>query len=690
MASNGELRVPIGIPVETDAGDAANSIAELRDRISASKDAIRDAAKQMGDLRGKTAEVVAAKDQLKAKLGQERAALADMTAGLVRQGTSFDQLRAKELAAAAAADKFAKSEDEVKKKSLEAAAAAKKAAKDQETAAKSSAGAEQEKHAAIGKALGAAGGPIGSIASKFDGLKDAMGGASGAELAFAAGAAALIGVILGIAATLAKATFELGKFILVSADAARTQHLLRAAALGGNESWAKALGNQVDELARKVPMARDQINQIGLSLAKNRVGGQTMVDTLNAVAQAASLLGDEAGQKIQDFVTRGRMMQNFRLNPQEMIGTGIEFDDVAKAYAASMHIGIDSARQALFDGKVKLADGAKALREAVEGKLGKLNLRAMMSFENVAKKAGEAFDALVKGVNLEPALEALQTITDLFSESTVTGRALKETVTRIGKGIVDAFVVVGPFAKAFVQGLIIGALKLETAYLQVRLKLQEAFGGSDLLKNVDKLGLALKVGEYALYAIGAAALMTVGFLAAVAAPFLLVAAAIGLVAYGIKSAFDFLLDSDWSGLATDLVDGFVDGIKAGLGKVAEAVGSLGTTAIKALKHALDSHSPSKKMFQIGLDTSAGYEGGVDAGAPAAQDAVGRMVDLPSSGGSGGGGRGGAVQVTFAPVINLQGGGGSVAEQLADPALLEPLRRLFGEVLLSAGLSEVPA
>lgn len=37
MAAEEELRFPIGIPVDTNAGDAANEVESLRDRITASK-----------------------------------------------------------------------------------------------------------------------------------------------------------------------------------------------------------------------------------------------------------------------------------------------------------------------------------------------------------------------------------------------------------------------------------------------------------------------------------------------------------------------------------------------------------------------------------------------------------------------------------------------------------------------------
>lgn len=696
MAGNGNLRVPIGIPVDTNAGDAADKIAELRDRITASKEAISQAARAMGDLKGKTAEVTAAKDQLQAKLSAERAAVAGMNAALVQQGTTYEGLKAKQAAAAAAGEKLAKAQADQKAKTEKAAKEAKeksdKAVKDAKDAAK-------EKSDAINKGLGSVGGPAAGLSSKLDSLKDAFGGAAGGEAALAAGAAIAVAAVVAVIAAIGVATYALSKFIVVSADAARSQHLLRAAALNGNESWAKNLGDQVDLLARKVPLARDRINEIGISLAKNRIGGQVMVDTLNAVAQAASALGDDAGNKLKEFVERGRQMQRFQINPQELVGTGIDFDDVAKALAKSMHVGVAAARQALFEGRVKLADGAAALREAVEQKVGGINLRQMLSLENITKKAGEAFDALAKDVDLEPALKAIKDVISVFDQTTVTGRALKDIVTRIGKSLVEAFVAAGPFVKVAIQGLIIGALQLENAYLRVRLKIQDAFGDTQVLKNVDALSFVLNNAQYALYAVAAAAAPLIILVTALSVAVGAVVAVVTGLAYGfylqykaIKESYGSIRALDWKGLGTDLVNGFVNGIKAGLGAVGDAVGSIGTTAIKALKTVLDSHSPSRKMFAIGVDTTSGYAGGVDSGAPDAQEAVDRMLDVPSGGAGGGrsGGAGGPVSITFAPVIQLTGGGGSVTEQLADPALLQPLMQMFIQVLRSGGFEDVPA
>jgi hypothetical protein len=52
-----------------------------------------------------------------------------------------------------------------------------------------------------------------------------------------------------------------------------------------------------------------------------------------------------------------------------------------------MHVGVEQAKQALFEGRVKLADGAAALRAAVEKKFGGVNLRQMLSLREHREEA---------------------------------------------------------------------------------------------------------------------------------------------------------------------------------------------------------------------------------------------------------------------------------------------------------------
>jgi tape measure domain-containing protein len=73
-------------------------------------------------------------------------------------------------------------------------------------------------------------------------------------------------------------------------------------------------------------------------------------------------------------------------------------------------------------------------------------------------------------------------------------------------------------------------------------------------------------------------------------------------------------------LASAIISGLTGGLFGGLGAVASAAGSLASAALKAAKGVLDSHSPSKKFHQIGMDSAQGLANGLTANVGAVEDA----------------------------------------------------------------------
>ncbi|WP_434629471.1 phage tail tape measure protein [Chromobacterium sp. CV08] len=61
------------------------------------------------------------------------------------------------------------------------------------------------------------------------------------------------------------------------------------------------------------------------------------------------------------------------------------------------------------------------------------------------------------------------------------------------------------------------------------------------------------------------------------------------------------------------IDGLIGGVMSRLTALRDALGGIGDTMIAALKSALDIHSPSRVMAQLGGDTMAGLEQGLDKG-----------------------------------------------------------------------------
>ncbi len=518
------------------------------------------------------------------------------------------------------------------------------------------------------------------LKAKIKGDEESMAMLGSAAL----GAVAAIGAL---AVGLVSAAVAAARFIIRGADAARSIGLMREAAMGGNAQWGKNFGEQVDALALKVPTAKDKINELGKELAMSRIGGQVWVDTLNAVTQASAALGDTAGNKLKEFVERGRQFGRFQINPQEMIGTGVDFKDVAEALSKSMKIGVKEATAALFEGRVKLADGAKALRDAVEKKFGAINLRQMISLENITKKLGEAFDALTKNVDIEPILKGLKEMADIFSASTVSGQALKQIVEVFGKELSSSFTSTTPIAKKFIYGLIIGAQELVIAYLTVRNSLKKTFGDSDLLKNVDLLKVGLTAGKIAAIGIGVAlagVALTIGVaVVAFGAMSSVAIKAFTFIPKAIKGAVDYLMDVDWKATGTFVIDGLVNGLKLGASKLVDTVKGLAGSVKSTFTGVLGIQSPSKVFAKYGENTTEGYAQGVERSAPRAQSAVEGMA--PSAPG-GKGGKGGASGVVVNVTINASGGDAKqVAAEVSSASTLEQLTKAIIDALQGSGL-----
>lgn len=658
--ANEELRVPIGIPVETDAAKAADSIQALRDSIAKSKDAIKESALAMRDLRGKSDEVKAAKDQLVTKIRAEEAAVAASTLKLLKQGTSVEELAKKE-----------KKAEEAKKKRAEAT---------------------KEEADAMGKAIGTVGGPVASLKGKLESLKAILGGTEGGMAAVAGVAAIAAAAVVSVGVAAGAAAFSLSKFILASADAARMMQLTRKANLAGNDEWAKNLGDQVDAIARKVPVAKDKLNELGIALAKSRIGGQTMVDTMNAVAGASAAAGEDLGNKLKSMVERGAFTKRFQLSPQELLGMDLDFSDVAKAYASGMHISVEAARQALFLGRVRLADGAAALKKAVDAKFGEINADKMLGLDNQLMKFKADLAGLAKDVNIQPILKGIKSLADNFDQASVNGKALKGIFTTIGRAIGVTFQDGVPIVQDFIDKAVWGALKIENYWLRAKIAFRETFGTKTSLEwAIFKTALTGVVDTVAAFIPGLSQMIALWKV-------------VGTITEANTAAFTFVKDEvtalkasiegiGWKATGGAIVDGITSGLEAGGRKLVDKVKNLADDVKHAFTSTLHIQSPSKDFFDYGKQLPAGAKGGIEAGTPAVHAAAAAMAPVPGGGASLGGSSGNArstISVTFNPTIVIQGGaGGDLKENLKDPSLLQQLNEHFLAMVRAAGV-EVPA
>lgn len=640
--------------VSTSADRAAESVEELRERMLAGESSVKEMGAALRRLKGSTEEVTRAKAELKAKIAAERDAVSAAQLAMLKQGD--------------AAKKLAAQTKELAKQKQGTKGEAKK----------------------LGTELGLTGTAAKLLKEKLLGMKGAAAESGGALDITKAAALGLYAAAAAAAVAVAACGISLVKFIVGAANAARSAGLMREAVAGSAQQGA-ALNSQIDALSRKVPTSRAALDELGASLRRNGLGGQAFVDTLNAVGQASAALGDEAGNKLKTLIERGRQMGNFSIGDDtwsdDLRGSGLQRDDVAKSLAKNMKIGVAEARAALMSGRVKLADGAKALRDAVESKFGGINLRKMLDLNVIAQKLKERFDSLTNRINLEPLLKGFSQLADLFDESTATGAALKEIVTLMGNTLGAAVGGSAPLMKRFFQGMIIATLHLAIAMLTLRNRFRDAFH-IDNVKRAKALETAFTAGKYALIGLVGVAAVGITFMAAQLA-------LVGGAIYGVVSAFQFLYgmvetaynivkDKGWSGLGVAIVDGIIDGLKSKATRLIDVVKNLLAGNISgAFKTALGIGSPSKVFAGYGKNTVEGFEEGVEARAPEAAKALDRVTNEPEGAGARRGA--GAKTVTVNMPITIHAHGADAAKAVSSSSFLDDLMKNLGNALVTAGV-----
>ena len=613
----------------------------------------------IGRLKGSSEEVKGAKEKLSAAIDKERIGIENANVALLKQGVAYQRIV-----------------DETKTAEQAASRLAAKEAQLAQTAA-------LKELVAMKSALSGIGGPLAEISGKFESLSSIVKGADGAFGRVKIGLVATTAAVLAITAAIIGATVALGGWILKSADLNRSQQLLREGMAGSAQNAAN-LGTQVAALASKVATPTAELNQLSTTLLNIGLGGDQFVDTFNAIGQAAGAAGPMVSGAIQDWLTRGARFNRLQLSPLEMQKTGIQFQDVAKEYAKQTGIGLDAARQQLYLGVAKLEPGAKALRAVVDRMYAGINARKMLQLDTIAETFSKHLQTLTSGVDFEKIAKPLGEIMNLFDASSVSGAAMKDIITAIGKALGTTFEGGVPTIKTFIEELTLGALKLGIEFYKVRNAIRDSFAG-DILKNLDPFKAALAavgiVAATAAVGMGALAVATIG----VWGPWLAIGSAITGALILMKKFYDFVVTTDWTRLGTAISDGFVNGIKATTGKVTAAISNMVGQGNDAAAKKLESHSPSKVYERLGKNSSDGYAQGVSGGQSNVTNAVTAMVSAPASGGGSGGGSSGPIQLTVEIHVNAGKSGQEIADKLSSPSFLSSLTHAFETMAGSAGI-----
>ncbi len=627
--------------------DAA-ALEALRTAIKGSQDQLKTYSEALRGLKGNSEEVTQAKSQLKAKIDALTQSVGKSKLEVLKLGTTYESLRRK--------------------------------AKEAEDGQK-----------AMGKAVASAGGPVQAIREKIGSLSELLGQGNSGAVLMAGGIALVAAAAAALTVVLVTGLVSLAKWAFEAADAARSLGLVREAATGSALNAAN-LGTQIDQLAKKIPTPKAELNELASTMARTlnntTVSGQGIVDTFNLVAQASAAMGATVGNQLGGIIDRSKRFGRIQINPFELQGTGIKFEGVAAALAKNLNVPIETAKKALFEGRVKINDGAKAIRDAVDARFGEINARKMLSLTVIAEKVRETFAKLTTGIKIEALGAALQHFFKLFdSEETGTGKGLKALVDVLGNGLIKGLVALAPAAELVFARFIGLLLDVTIMALKAGIAIKKSFVGDALrsLFTAEHAVTALKVAFYG-------SLAVLGLFAAGVAVMLAPLALVGAAVYGVVNAFDGLksvgatladLADDAVDYGKDLVAGFVDGIKGGYSALKGAIGDMADSVKSSFKNALGISSPSKVFAKFGEQTAEGYALGIDGGTDKAQSAANALAPgAPPA--QGGGARGGAVTINL--TINATGKNGEdVANAIQRSSFLEDLTHALEEFSRGQGI-----
>lgn len=630
----------IRVQADSNATEAARSVEDLKNALLQSQDAVKSFGNAQRALRGTSDEVKEAKSQLKGAINAERDAISRATLELGKHGLTLTELQRRSRAMG---------------------------------------GSAKEAQNAVSQAGGAAGGASAEFA-KF-GASLGIG-----DIALGNIASTIVTKVVGAFVALTTAIFHAGEslvgFILESANLLRAQGLQREAAAGSAEN-AKNWGEQIEEAAKHIPKTRAELNELSVSISKTflmtRISGQGMVDAFNAVGQESAAMGDKAGAAIEDVLSRGRMMGRFGLGFRELLnaGTGIQFADVAKQLSKNLGISLQEAQNQLVMYRVKLDDGAKAVRQVVEKQFGGINARKLIDLDFMAKRFRDTLQSLTKAVNLERILTGLDTLLHYFDEGEVAGDALRAIFKDIGDTIGSVFDAENSPLKGWVDFFVLTSQRLYIELLKLEIQLIKTFGK----------GVFDDIPTAAIQALADTILFT-------AKAFGYAWGAMRDFYYTAREVNTFMKENGtWSTIGKAIIFGIVEGLKGGVGLLWDAIKDLGKGIKDAFAKALGIHSPSTVFAALAENIPAGIAVGVEAGAPRAEEAVQNIITPKSIGaavtGGASVGNGDSGGHTFNVTVQVDASGGKNGEEmqasLTGPSFRAQFTKMLEECLTGAGV-----
>lgn len=528
-----------------------------------------------------------------------------LVAGVGAASSALESLRSK-----LAADQRALGEMQKAMNRLKAGGMGKSAAFDQlrnqSTALKASIAGTQAEVLSLGGAFGAnekkaatwldklaeAGGPAGGLAQQATKLFGSLSSGLGIFALATTGVLALGAAFVSVWSSIGQATIAFTQFALASASAARSERLhleglttLRFAFHAAHDSAAALVGT-IDAVSASSALSRSEVARYTEQLYRMGLRGQNLRDAVEGATIAASVQGERYGQRFAGMAA----------------------------------------------GAARSGRSVRALADDIRNRLGGIATRQALTLDVQIQRLRQDLTSLFASVRIETFLGEVREVLSVFSATSISGRALRTLFGALFSGLSDGTRGTGAVIRSFMEGLVIGSLRIALLLLDVRDAWRSAFGPVSsvlrpLVGDLDAVRLATGAGVLVVGALALSFGVAAIGIAAVLSP--LVAVGLALTALTTRAQSFFAID--WSTQGESMVDGLVAGIMGGRDRLLTAVQGLATGATSALTSALQIRSPSRVFADLGAQIPAGLAQGVERRTPIVSMAVGNMSDSAAKG-----------------------------------------------------------
>jgi hypothetical protein len=386
-----------------------------------------------------------------------------------------------------------------------------------------------------------------------------------------------------------------------------------AATLAGLEREANDAAAAETRLGSTLTNVRKLNAHVNTSLAQNAERLSKLQGALGAVGGPLGRLGQITIAPIKGFTEMSQSM-----GAMGAAGT------LATVGVAALAAALLASAAAAAAGVLAIAKWSVALSDRTHG----------VEFQTDRLRSN--FDSLFSGLDVDPVIDAMSRLADMFDATSETGQTIKFLFETIFQPLIDQADAAAVVIEAFVIGFEIGLLKLYIALKPAIRAVKEFFGFEPDASLEDTLAFVTKAAEYVAYAFAAAAVVFGVFLAAVGAvvailagptvaAFASVTAAVYVVVHAVSAVVTYLRGINLAEIGANMMRGLAEGITGATGAVYNAVRNAIKAAIGIGNKTLDAHSPSRVFAEMGMSTGEGFALGVDASAPDAQDALARMA-----------------------------------------------------------------